>query len=89
MAVELITKEDLDNFKKELLDEIRQLMVKDPVLIQKKWFNPKEARTILKISAGTLAKYRRTGTLPSTRIYGKIYYKEEDVLKLIENGRDS
>ena len=86
MVVELITKEDLDNFKKELLAEIRQLMAKDPVLIQKKWFNPKEARTILKISEGTLAKYRRTGTLPSTRIYGKIYYKEEDVLKLINNG---
>jgi len=89
MKIDLITKQDLIDFKYELLEEIRELMKKDPVLIQKTWFNPKEARTILKISAGTLAKYRRTGTLPSTRIYGKIYYKEEDVLKLIENGRDS
>jgi hypothetical protein len=89
MKIDLITKQDLIDFKYELLEEIRELMKKDPVLIQKNWFNPKEARTILKISAGTLAKYRRTGILPSTRIYGKIYYKEEDVLKLIENGRDS
>jgi hypothetical protein len=88
MVVELITKEDLDNFKKELLAEIRQLMAKEPVLIKKNWLNPKEARTVLKVSAGTLAKYRRMGALPSTKIYGKIYYKEEDVLTLISNGRN-
>jgi len=85
MNLEIITKEDLKEFKSELLTEIKQLM--QPGQGQsKKWLKSNEVRKLLNISPGTLQNLRINGTLSFTRIGSIIYYKAEDINKLLEGG---
>jgi hypothetical protein len=85
-AIELITKEDLIQFKSELLTEIK-------VLIQpgqgqsKQWLKSNEVRKLLNISPGTLQNLRINGTLRYTKIGGIMYYKLEDIHKVLEGGQ--
>jgi ribonucleotide reductase beta subunit family protein with ferritin-like domain len=84
-TIEMITREDLKQFKSELLDEIRQIM--KPVQGQsKQWLKSVEVRKLLNISPGTLQNLRINGTLRFTKIGGMMYYKQEDIYKLLEGG---
>jgi DNA-directed RNA polymerase subunit F len=86
MNLEVITKEDLREFKNEMLSEIKQLM--QPGQGQsKKWLKSVEVRKLLKISPGTLQNLRINGTLRFTRIGSLLYYKQEDINKLLEGGQ--
>jgi hypothetical protein len=85
MNLEIITKEDLSAFKNEMLNEIKQLM--QPGQGQsKKWLKSSDVRKLLKISPGTLQNLRINGTLRFNRIGSIIYYKQEDINKLLEGG---
>ena len=86
MHVEIISREDLDNFKSELLAEIRKLVPMDGQSQSKQWLKGNEVRKLLKISPGTLQNLRINGTLRFTRIGSLIYYKLEDINKLLEGG---
>ncbi|WP_419700072.1 helix-turn-helix domain-containing protein [Mucilaginibacter sp. NFX135] len=87
MNVELITREDLREFKNELLNELKQIM--QPGQGQsKKWLKSSEVRKMLNISPGTLQNLRINGTLRFTKIGSIMYYKLEDINKVLEgNGR--
>ncbi|MEN0055431.1 MAG: helix-turn-helix domain-containing protein [Mucilaginibacter sp.] len=85
-ASELITKGDLNEFKSELLTEIRKLVQLDDQGQSKKWLKSNEVRKLLKISPGTLQNLRINGTLTFTRIGSIMYYKLEDINKLLEGG---
>ncbi len=89
MKVELITKEDLENFKKELFEEIRRnrFHFKKTEEAKKQWLKSYEVRKLLGISAGTLQNLRINGTLPYTKIGGLMYYRYEDIRNLM-NGVD-
>ena len=85
MNLEIITKEDLATFKSDLLSEIKQLM--QPGQGQsKKWIKSNDVRKLLNISPGTLQNLRINGMLSFTRIGSIIYYKLEDINKLLEGG---
>ena len=90
MNVELITRDDLEKFKKELFEEIRKNSPHprkhghEP----RAWLKSYEVRKLLGISAGTLQNLRVNGTLPYTKIGGLMYYKYEDIQKLMEGGED-
>ena len=86
MNVELMTKEDLKDFKTELLIEIKQLIQPEQGQ-SKKWLKSHEVRKLLGISPGTLQNLRINGTLNYTRIGSLIYYKLEDINKLLEGGK--
>lgn len=43
---------------------------------------------LLKISPRTLVNYRQSGIIPFTRIGGKIYYRKQDILELLEKNRN-
>ncbi|MEI7503130.1 MAG: helix-turn-helix domain-containing protein [Paludibacter sp.] len=79
MPAQIITTDDLREFKVELLDEIRVLISeqKNPVL--KKWLKSLEVRRLLNISPGTLQTLRINGTLPYTKIGGTNYYNASDI----------
>jgi ribonucleotide reductase beta subunit family protein with ferritin-like domain len=82
-AIELITKEDLREFKGELLKEIKELM--QPGQGQsKKWLKSLEVRKLLGISPGTLQNLRINGTLRFTKVGSIVYYKLEDINKILE-----
>lgn len=87
MNVELITREDLREFKNELLNDLKQIM--QPGQGQsKKWLKSSEVRKMLNISPGTLQNLRINGTLRFTKIGSIMYYKLEDINKVLEgNGR--
>jgi hypothetical protein len=73
MAVSIINKEDLQEFKTELLEEIKNLFhIKTSE--QKLWLRSSEAKALLKISSGTLQNLRINGTLRYSKVGGTIYY---------------
>ena len=85
MHVEIITKEDLQQLKTEMLAEIRQL-IKPEDRQNKQWLKSAEVRKLLNISPGTLQNLRINGTLRFTKIGGMMYYKLEDINRLLEGG---
>lgn len=51
----------------------------------KKWMDNRDVCEVLRISKRTLQVYREKGLLPYTRIKNKIFYRTEDVQKLLES----
>ena len=72
MNVDIITRDDLEKFKKELLEEIHKFQQYPRKQGQEEsiWLKSYEVRKLLSISAGTLQNLRINGTLP----YNKIGY---------------
>lgn len=82
MAVSIITKEDLQEFKTELLEEIKNLFhIKTSE--QKLWLRSFEVKELLKISSGTLQNLRVNGTLRYSRVGGTLYYNYQDIEKML------
>jgi hypothetical protein len=86
MNVELVTREDLMRLE-DLLKEIKQIV--QPGQSQpKKWLKSSEVRKMLNISPGTLQNLRINGTLRFTKMGSIMYYKLEDINKVLEgNGQ--
>ncbi len=83
MALEIITKEDLQEFKNELFQELRNLIPSQPSH-QKQWLKTSDVKALLKISSGTLQNLRINGTLRCSKIGGTLYYNYQDIEKLME-----
>ena len=86
MNVELVTKEDLRELENNLLNAIK-LINKPGQGDVKKWLKSVEVRKLLNISPGTLQNLRINGTLRYTKIGGIMYYKLEDINKILEGGQ--
>jgi hypothetical protein len=89
MAATIITLEDLQNFKLELLEEIQKLLSQRNPVPVRKWLKSHEVRKLLTISPGTLQNLRINGTLPFTKIGGVIYYDYDDIQKMLEGHKQS
>ena len=85
MNVELVTMEDLKEFKNELIEEIKRI-VQPSQPSTKKWLKSNEVRKLLNISPGTLQNLRLNGTLRYSKVGSIMYYKLEDISKLLEGG---
>ncbi|WDT67922.1 helix-turn-helix domain-containing protein [Cloacibacterium sp. TD35] len=84
MALEIITKEDLQDFKNELFEELKNLFPsKTPH--QQQWMRTADVKALLKISSGTLQNMRINGTLRYSKIGGTLYYKYQDIEKLLQS----
>ncbi|MFN3849625.1 MAG: helix-turn-helix domain-containing protein [Spirosomataceae bacterium] len=86
MAVEILTKEDLQQFKSELLAELKKTLKENPQS-PSKYLQSYEVRKLLNISPGTLQHLRVSGQLPYTKLGGKIFYDSEDIKKMIDKGK--
>lgn len=82
MAISIITKEDLQQFKIELLEGI-DLLLKGKTTEQKLWLRSSEVKKLLNISSGTLQNLRINGTLSYSKIGGSLYYNYKDIQKLL------
>lgn len=82
---QLITLGDLEKFKTELLADLQRLIQSPAQNQQKQWLKSVEVRKLLGISPGTLQTLRINGTLPFSKIGSLIYYKYEDIYRLLEN----
>ena len=83
MNVELITKGDLLEFKNDLLNEMKRIMQPGQASA-KKWLKSAEVRKMLGISPGTLQNLRINGTLRFTKVGSIMYYKLEDINRILE-----
>ena len=52
---------------------------------EKDWLTNKEAQEYLGLSRPTLQRYRSSGKLPFSKVGGNIYYRREDIEKLLED----
>jgi hypothetical protein len=82
---ELITIGDLENFKTELLNEMRALFGTGVQPTLKQWLRSSEVRRMLGISAGTLQTFRVNGTLSHTKVGGIVFYKHDEIVRLLES----
>jgi len=82
---QLLTVEDLMEFKKSLLTELRQLLKELSGQPGRKWLKSFEVKKLLGISPGTLQNLRINGTLPFTKIGGVILYDYEDIQRMLTN----
>lgn len=88
MNVEVITKQDLQEFKAEILDEIAKLInQKTGGIKPKEWLKSYEVRKLLSISPGKLQNMRVNGTLAYTQIGGLMFYKYDDIIKAMESNK--
>ncbi len=87
MATEIITTDDLREFKIELLADIEKLLKKNPGVQHKKWLKSYEVKELLKVSPGTLQHLRVSGILPYTKIGGTIYYDYNDIQDMITKNK--
>lgn len=85
MAVNIITTEDLEQFRNDLLQEIKELLVKSGRVGIDHWIKSSEVMDKLEISPGTLQNFRINGTIPFTKLGGIIYYDEEKINEILEN----
>jgi len=79
---QLITKKDLLNFSSLLFETIKEVNGAKKETPQ--WLKSSEVRKLLKISPGTLQNLRINGTLNYKRIGGIIFYKYDDIKKMLE-----
>jgi hypothetical protein len=85
MPAQIITSDDLREFKLDLLEEIKKLLRQNGVQPVKKWLKSPDVRKLLNISPGTLQNIRVNGSLPYTKIGGVLYYDYEDIQKMLTN----
>ncbi len=83
MQIEILTREELQRFKYELIEEIKQTMKTDETLNNKQFLRSSEVRKLLKISSGTLQNLRIKGILPYEKIGGIFYYAHADIEQLL------
>lgn len=87
MAIEVITKEDLNEFRQLLIADLSTLLEIKPQQQQKKWLKSNEVRELLNISPGTLQNLRINGTLTYTRVGGIIFYESAHIDKLLNENK--
>lgn len=90
MSEEIATKEDLQNFKTEILEQIKVLIAvpkSGQSETPKKWIKSHQVQRMLGISPGTLQNLRINGTIPYTKIGGVIFYSPEDINQLMQRNK--
>ena len=85
MTNELLTREDLQQFRMQLLGELKEVLQQSKQST-KQWLKSSEVRKMLGISHGTLQNLRITRSLPYTKLGGIMFYRREDIEKILEAG---
>ena len=86
MAIEVITREDLNEFRTLLLADLKEIL-QNKSQITKQWLKSNEVRKLLNISPGTLQILRVNGTITYTKIGGILYYSNNDLEKVLESNK--
>ena len=84
MAIQVVTQEDLNEFRFLLLNDLKEIF-KNKAVPTKKWLKSNEVRELLNISNGTLQSFRIKGILSFTKIGGINFYDYQEIEKLLES----
>jgi len=88
MPANVITSENLETFKKELLTEIKDILMKYDRVTMDKWIKSNIVMTKLGISPGTLQNFRINRTIPFSKLGGIIYYDEEEINEILNRNKN-
>lgn len=85
-TIEVITKEDLERLKSEIIEEIRKVIPGQHA--GKKWLRSSEVRKMLGISPGTLQSLRINKSINATQFAGSSiwYYDAEAIEAILQSG---
>jgi hypothetical protein len=86
MAVEVITREDLNQFRTLLLREMNEI-INSKAEFSKKWLKASEVRELLSISESTLQNLHIKGILTYTKIGALIFYSHNEIEKMLETNK--
>jgi len=88
MNVEVITKEDLQAFRMQLLEDIKSLLQqgRETSLGNVEGYKTANVRKILGCSVNKLVSLRVARKIRTKKIGGTVYYNKEDVKRLVEEG---
>lgn len=87
MEIEILTKRDLEEFRRELVHELTEILRSYECEPKKEYLRSKEVRKLLGgISNGTLQNLRVKGLLKPSKIEGVFYYKLSEVKGLLDGG---
>ncbi|MBB5620891.1 hypothetical protein HDE69_001944 [Pedobacter cryoconitis] len=84
MKLDIVTMDDLQQFKTDFLQQMKDIIGQDKETQTKQWLRSSEVRKMLKISPGTLQNLRINGTLPFRKIGGIMYYSKSEMDKIME-----
>ena len=90
MAANIITAEDLEEFKWELLANIKEYLdkrdgKKENQQEERVWIKSHQVQRMLGISPGTLQTLRLNGTIPYSKVGGVLFYSKADITRLLED----
>uniref|UniRef100_UPI0040493444 helix-turn-helix domain-containing protein n=1 Tax=Gelidibacter sp. TaxID=2018083 RepID=UPI0040493444 len=87
MATEILTTDDLYEFKTQLFEELKKLLEHKPQTDRKKYLKSSEVMEMLQVSPGTLQNLRINGTLPYSKIGGIIFYDADEINRIMKDNR--
>lgn len=82
---QLVTIEDLEIFKRALVEEIKIVLKETTGAAPKKWLKSSEVKKLLGISTGTLQNLRVNGSLSHSKVGGIYFYDYSEIAKLIKS----
>ena len=85
MPTEVVTKEDLQQFRIQLMNDLRELLIPKETRPTNPWLKNSEVRKLLNISSNTIQRLRIAGKLRSSKVGGIHYYRYEDLEKLMNS----
>lgn len=92
MEISIVTQQDLQQLKTDLLASITQM--KEELLENRSPKQPEvqllkshQVQRMLGISPGTLQNLRVNGTLPYSKVGGVIFYDKNEILRIIEENK--
>jgi len=80
--IEIVTKDDLEALKVELIKEFKVLFGAKSSDI--KWLRSSEVLELLNISSGTLKSLRESGEITFSKLGGSLYYNYNDLVAVLE-----
>ncbi len=86
-AHQIVTVEYLQQFKRQLVEELLTALKPQASPPAKKWMKSHEVRRLLKISPGTLQTLKSSGVIPYTKIGGVHFYDYEDIERILASGK--
>ena len=86
MGLEVVTKEDLQIFRLQLISDIKVLFHPRENL-NKEILRSREVIKLLKISPGTLQTLRVNGILNPSKIGGIMFYKKKEIDDLLDSDK--
>lgn len=86
MQIDIVTKEDLNEFRGQLLEDIKSLLPTKSSNSSKseKWLTNSEVRNLLKISQSKLLTLKIKEGLKSYKLLGTHYYLAEDIENMLK-----